>query len=124
MKRVLLLATALLALATPAQAGATSPWLSKRDARENGFAYADSFADMLDPYATVHAKMVPPRKCHRLDRVTVTCRYHVDLISEKRTVSSHVRVHLQKDGFFGILMPLDLWGQMAGRSKRRGLSDF
>jgi hypothetical protein len=95
---------AVLALAVPATASARVP-LTKRTARAEGLRFVAPFMDMLDVDRTVTARMVPPRECQRVSARTVTCRFTVYLEADARTVTGTLRVHRQRDGLLGFLLP-------------------
>jgi hypothetical protein len=96
-------------LCLSATATADAHRLTKHRARAEGLAFAAPFVDMLDMSRAVKTRMVRARDCRRIDRLTVRCRFHADL-ADGRRIKSFVRVHRQKDGLFGVYMPLDSWG--------------
>lgn len=103
--RFLLLAAAMALVIAPA-AEARVP-LSKRTARAQGLRFVTPYVDMLDLERTVATRMVPARECSRVSPRTVTCRFSAWLEAEQRTVTGWVRVHRQRDGLLGFLLPDD-----------------
>lgn len=97
---------AVLALAPIAHADTRYP-LSKNQARTHGLRFVRPFVDLLDLDRHVATRMDPPRKCMRLSRFTVTCRFTAEL-ADGRAIRSRVRVHRQRDGLLGFWMPLDV----------------
>jgi len=99
------LVAACLLLAAPADARRQRLW--KRDAQPAALRFVAPFVDMLDLTRTVETHMVPPRKCHRVSRLTVRCRFRAYL-ADRRTVVSSVTVHRQRDGLLGFRLALDV----------------
>lgn len=81
-------------------------FLSKRCAQRDTVHYAGLVAPLLDTAPTDPKLTVsPPRRCHRRDNTTVLCWFSVRLVSEPRTVTGFMRVHLQRDGVLGYQIP-------------------
>lgn len=113
MKRIAFLAALLSILAAqPASAHHRVP-LTKRQAYAAGLKFVDPVVDMLDvtkPSIATH--MDHPSSCERVNRRTVDCYFWAYLEAEQRTVSGNLRMHRQRDGLIGILLPWDPWKVM------------
>lgn len=95
----------LVALVGAAPAEAKQPWLSKREARAEAFRFTAPFVDLLDVNRTIETRMVPPRKCRRVSRRTVQCRFY-GYGGPGDITRGSVRVHLQDDGLLGFLLDM------------------
>jgi hypothetical protein len=85
-------------------ADAQAAGLSKRHARHEALAFTAPFVDLLDVDQTVTTEMVPARKCRRVSARTVACSF-VARFPDGSTLHGAVRVHLQRDGLLGFLLP-------------------
>jgi hypothetical protein len=63
--------------------------------------------DLLDVDRTVTAHMVRPGLCHRVSARTVECSFWAYLVASHKLASGKLRVHLQRDGLLGFLLPWD-----------------
>lgn len=106
-RRQLLTAAALLLALVSAAPAAASEQLPKRTARAEALRFITPFVDMLDVDHTVTADMVPARKCQRVTRSTVRCRFTAT-INTGQVIRSHVTVHRQRDGLLGFRTTLDV----------------
>jgi hypothetical protein len=107
--RPFVLAVLLLALAP---ATASAGFLSKTEARAEGLKFVTPIGDLLEIGVTNRVRMVPPRECRRISRVTVTCGFTVEIVSEPRVVRGSLRIRRQRDGLLGFLLPWnpeDVW---------------
>jgi hypothetical protein len=107
MKRIALLALALSLLAAQPASAHRVP-LTKRQAHAAGLKFVEPFVDMLDvTKPSIATYMDPPSMCERISRRTVGCYFWAYLEAERRIVSGNLRIHRQRDGLIGILLPWD-----------------
>lgn len=81
--------------------------LTRRVARLCAYNFAAAANDLLDVNRTVYTFMVPPSNCLRVNRVTVACHFAAYLAGSGKTFRGRLRVHLQRDGLLGFLLPAD-----------------
>jgi hypothetical protein len=63
--------------------------------------------DLPEAASRVTVHVVAPSKCHRRNRSTVLCWLSVHLASVPETRTGFMRVHLQRNGQLGYLLPWD-----------------
>lgn len=97
-----------LVLAMPAVADARLP-LTKETARSQGYKFTAPFVDLLDVNRTVETHMVRPGLCHRVSARTVECYFWAYLVATHKLVGGNLRIHRQRDGLLGFLLPFDPW---------------
>jgi hypothetical protein len=95
----------LLLAAAPAQA--QSHHISKQHARSAGYRFLAPVVDLLDVNRTVDTHMARPGLCHRVSARTVDCHFWAYLVASHTLASGKLRVHLQRDGLLGFLLPWD-----------------
>lgn len=81
--------------------------LSKTEAREWAFPFIKEVGDLLEVGPRNRVHMVPPRRCQRVSRLTVTCAFSVEYVSRSTPYHGIVRARLQPDGLVGLKLPDD-----------------
>lgn len=99
------LSAVILALLAPAVADARMP-LTKSTAHHEALRMANLWVPMVDVNYYVKPHMVRAGLCHRVSPRTVTCRFHAYL-QDGRKIGGAMRVHRQRDGLLGVLLPFD-----------------
>lgn len=118
----ILAAVLALICASPAEARQYTH-LSKPHARAAGYKFVAPFVDLLDIQRTVQTHMVRPGLCHRVSARTISCYFWAYLVGTHELVDGSLRVHLQRDGLLGFLIPFDPWDHVVPPSGEPASTD-